>query len=307
MPAVAVLGAACGESSSTAGVTTTSTVGATTTSSSGAATTGAWASGGTSLISVAYPDSSAFNPDSACQVSLNEATTEGPCYFQSDTGEDISTGLTGLPMQLCLQLIDTECQPLSDHVIEVWHCDTDGVYSGDTSQSADADRFAGDFCTGGDGEAEQATWYRGQLTTDSDGRVNFKSCFPGWYSGRTLHIHFAVSDAEGTGRVISQFCFPDTFAEDICTTHELYSDRGVQDTPLAGGTDTVFPADSFENFMLATQQNSDGTLLAYGTIQMDPTVIAASTGGDVGGGAGGPGGDVGGGAGGPGGEPPEQG
>lgn len=269
--------------------------------------TGQWASGGTNLISAAYPASSIFSAADACQVSLNASTTEGPCYFHSDTGEDISTGLTGVPMQLCLQLIDTDCAPLADHVLEVWHCDTQGVYSGDTSNSSDSARFAGDFCTASDAAAEQSTWYRGQLTTDADGRVNFKSCFPGWYSGRAIHIHFAVSDAEGTSRVISQFCFPDTLTEQICTTHELYSDHGVQDTPLSSETDTVFPADSYEDFMLQTSQNSDGTMLAYATIQIDPTAETAAA---ASGGAGGPGGDGGerpegpDGAGGPGGEQP---
>ncbi len=227
-----------------------------------------WASGGTDLITVDYPADDIFASGNTCTVSLTQPTTEGPCYFEDATGEDISLGLAGLPMQLCLRVVDSNCEPLEGHLVEVWHCDNRGVYSGDTSDSEDAGRFAGGFCTGGDDEAEQSTWFRGMLVTDSNGRVNFKTCFPGWYRGRTIHIHFSVSDGSGQSKVISQFCFTDAFAREICTTHERYSSRGEQDTTLSGGRDTVFPSSGYENFLLATQQNTDGTLLAYHTIQV---------------------------------------
>ena len=113
--------------------------------------------------------------------------TEGPCYFQDSTGEDIPEGMTGLPMMLCLQLIDSMCEPLSNHTIEVWHCDANGVYSGDTSNSAEFENFVPNFCTGGDTTALESTWFRGQLITDADGRVNFKTCFPGWYQDANTH------------------------------------------------------------------------------------------------------------------------
>ena len=80
-----------------------------------AAPVSGWASGGTELITVGYPADDIFTAANTCAVSLTQGTTEGPCYFQSDTGEDISLGLTGLPMQLCLQVIDTSCAPLADH------------------------------------------------------------------------------------------------------------------------------------------------------------------------------------------------
>ncbi len=229
-------------------------------------TAGAWASGGTDLITVGFPDDSIFATAATCAVALTAATTEGPCYFQSDTGEDISLGKTGLPMQLCAQLVDEACNPLEGYTIEVWHCDVRGIYSGDTSSSDDAGRFAGDFCTAGDAEAEQSTYFRGQLTTDASGRVNFATVFPGWYSGRTIHIHFAVTDPDGTSRVISQWGFPEAFTTEICTTHDQYADRGVQDTPIAN--DNVFPSEGYEDYLLTLEQNSDGTLLGYGVIQI---------------------------------------
>ncbi len=246
------------ESAASSSSTITTTTTTTTEASSG------WASGGTDLITVDYPADSIFADSGSCSVSLTESTTEGPCYLGVNEREDIAEGETGLPMQLCLQLVDEDCNPLSGYLIEVWHCNSDGLYSGDTSDSDvdDTSTWAGSFCTDNDSKALASTWFRGEQTTDSSGRVNFKTCFPGWYSGRTIHIHFRVRNGGGD-YVVSQFCFSDSFCETICTTHELYSDRGEQDTPLSGGRDTVFPSSGYEDFMLNTEQNSDGTLLGY--------------------------------------------
>lgn len=277
LPLVSTFGiSGCGGSSSSSDNTNTSNESNSNTDASGGSDvdtdtvlrSSEWQSGGTSLITVDYPDDSIFESANTCTVSLTQDTTLGPCYFEDSKGEDISLGKTGLPMQLCLRLIDGNCQPLADYEIEIWHCDTAGIYSGDTTNSTDAGSFAGAFCTGGDSVAEQSTWYRGKLMTNSNGRVNFKTCFPGWYRGRTIHIHFTVRHSSGIYGVTSQFCFTDALTSEICTTHSLYSSRGEQDTTLAGGRDTVFPATGYEDFLLTTEQNSDGTLLAYHTIQI---------------------------------------
>jgi protocatechuate 3,4-dioxygenase beta subunit len=233
------------------------------------ATTG-WASGGTDLITVDYPDDTLFETATVCSLALTQATTEGPCYLGVSELEDISEGRNGLPMMLCLQLVDQSCNPLEGYLIEVWHCDRSGVYSGDTSSSDDTTTFAGSFCTGGDSAAETSTWFRGEMTTDASGRINLKSCFPGWYAGRTIHIHFRVRlPYGGSDYVVSQFCFSDAFAEEICTGHSLYSSRGVQDTTLASGMDTVFPDSDYDEYMLNLEQNSDGSLLAYKRIMIE--------------------------------------
>lgn len=231
----------------------------------GDTTADGWLIGGTALITAAYPDDSIFDNGGNCEVNLTGSTTKGPCYFQDSTGEDISEGYKGLPMLLCLRLIDSNCDPLANHTVEVWHCDANGVYSGDTSESADSDNFAPGFCTGDDEGALRSSWYRGQLVTDANGRVNFKSCFPGWYPGRTIHIHFAVSDANRSSRIVSQFGFADAIATEVYTTHPMYSHRGDQDTPL--DRDGVFPSNT-ETFVMEAQQNSDGSILAFHTIQV---------------------------------------
>ncbi len=270
-------------SSSSSSVQSTNVIPTNTTSSSASSeatsTATRWLSGNTSSITVDYPDDSIFENDSeVCTLSLTERTTEGPCYLGVDEKEDISEGKSGLPMLLCMQLVDEDCAPLAGYLIEVWHCDTAGIYSANTSVSDDASSFAGDFCTGGNTEAESSTWFRGEAYTDSSGRVNFKTCFPGWYSGRTIHIHYRVKLTNGgSDYIVSQFCFTDDFCADICTNHELYASRGTQDTTLSSGSDTVFPNSDYEKFIMKTTQNSDGSLLAYKRIKIGSEVLDDET------------------------------
>lgn len=255
----AVLLASCDGNSMNSSATSSPTVPVA--SGSGAS----WASGDADLITADFPKTSIFSSANTCRVSLTGSATEGPCYFQVNTGEDITQGRTGLPMQLCAQLTDEQCAPLEGYTVEVWQCDARGKYSGNTASSGDASRFNQRFCTENDSEALTSNYLRGQRTTDAEGRVNFKSIFPGWYAGRVIHIHFAVTDPAGKRRLVSQWVYPESLCTEICTDHELYSARGKQDTPLV--KDGLVPADG-GNQMLATKRNNDGTLLAYGVIQI---------------------------------------
>ena len=50
---------------------------------------------------------------------------------------------------------------------------------------------------------------RGRQTTDANGKVNFTSIFPGWYSGRATHIHVHIYNASGTSLLVTQIAFPE--------------------------------------------------------------------------------------------------
>ncbi|KFZ37683.1 intradiol ring-cleavage dioxygenase [Shewanella mangrovi] len=263
--------AACGsETNNSSNATTSNDANSSDTSDSGSdvnsENTSGWATGGTAAMVVDFPETSLFATTAACSVALTQALTEGPCYFQTEVLDDISAEKGGLPMQLCLQVIDSDCNPVSGLEVEVWHCDSDGIYSGDTSDSADANRFSVGFCTDNDSAALASKWFRGTQVTDSDGRVNFKTCFPGWYSSRTIHVHFRIRN-NNLDELISQFCFNDSLTADICNNHPEYASRGTQDTTLASGRDTVYGS-HYEDFLFNTVQNSDGSLLAWKTIQM---------------------------------------
>ena len=263
---------ACGGGSDNNEVADTGSSGDSTDSAGGTGSTGgtgsstSWATGGTASMTASFPDDSIFATSAACAVALTKAMTEGPCFFAADALDDISEEQVGLPMQLCLRVIDSSCNPVSGLEVEVWHCDVEGIYSGDTTGSSDSRRFSSSFCTGNDADALKSKWFRGYQVTDSSGRVNFKSCFPGWYSSRTIHIHFRVRN-NNNDQVISQFCFPDSLTEDICTTHAEYKNHGIQDTTLSSGKDTVFGS-NYQDYLFDYQQNSDGSILVYKAIQI---------------------------------------
>jgi len=224
-----------------------------------------WLSGGTKNMTASFPEDAIFESGTTCDVTLTEPLKEGPCYFYSDYREDISDGLVGLPMQLCLQLTDQNCQPLPGYEIEVWHCDVQGIYSADTTNSPDSSRFATSFCSGDDEAALASRWFRGILVADSTGRVNFRSCFPGWYSGRAIHVHLRIRQ-NNMDALISQCGFNDFFGQKICTTHPDYAAHGEPDTYF--NNDTVFSAPPDEGILFNLKANDDGSLLAYKRIKI---------------------------------------
>ena len=79
---------------------------------------------------------------------------------------------------------------------------------------------------------------RGTQFTAVDGRVAFDTIYPGWYPGRTPHIHFKVilDDKE---RVTGQLYFPDTASERIYAAHSPYRER-KQDRDTVNANDFIF-------------------------------------------------------------------
>lgn len=210
-----------------------------------------WATGGTASMSGDYDDPFATDP-TACEMIC--AMTLGPCYAEPVVRQDISEGQPGLPVRLALRVVDTDCNPIGGAEVDVWHANINGLYSGNDSI---------DMCTGGDAEALAARWHRGVQTTDADGQVAFDTCFPGWYSGRAIHIHFQVRFG-GNAYVTSQLFFDQDLIDTICTEHPEYEGRGTPDTP--NDTDKVLGNNDPAMFTLGASKQSDGALLAYKTL-----------------------------------------
>ena len=67
--------------------------------------------------------------------------------------------------------------------------------------------------------------------TDAGGDVTFTTVYPGWYDGRTVHIHFKVRGSTAAKRgyeFTSQLYFDDAFSDRVYA-REPYARRG---TPL---------------------------------------------------------------------------
>ncbi|MBZ4374056.1 protocatechuate 3,4-dioxygenase [Corallococcus sp. AS-1-6] len=273
---VAKLLVACGGDDTTGGDTNTD---AGTDTDAGVVDPGTWATGGTAAMTAAatYPDPFASGMGTVCN--LNCEATLGPCYATTVDRKDISEGHDGLPVRLAFLVVDESCKPIPGATVDIWHAGPEGLYSGED---------ASDFCTSGDATARSARWFRGVQTTDANGRVDFDTCFPGWYSSRTIHIHFTVR-VNGQEFVTSQLFFDDATSDDIINHQPLYDTRGARDT--TNQNDTVVSADAVGDYLFATQRMSDGAMLASKTLVIRSSLNNASCaipGGSSGGGPGGP-------------------
>src|SRR5439155_22870170 len=106
--------------------------------------------------------------------------------------------------------------------VDIWHGDANGLYSGFVSSSASANQ-------GGTSAADDGTFLRGTQVTNGSGKVTFKTIYPGYYRGRTVHIHVKV---HVSGREVhtGQLFFDDTFTDTVFASTVPYSSRSARDT-----------------------------------------------------------------------------
>jgi protocatechuate 3,4-dioxygenase beta subunit len=190
-----------------------------------AALAGRWpAAAGARAIDDAAAESS---PALDCIVTPEQ--TEGPYFVderlnRADIRSDPATKAVreGLPLRLRINVSRVDgsaCTPLPGALVDVWQCDALGVYS-------DVDDFNGLFDTRGQ------KFLRGYQVTGRNGTAEFVTIYPGWYSGRAVHIHFKVRLHDGTQRnheLTSQLYFDDAITDRV---HALppYSAKGARTT-----------------------------------------------------------------------------
>lgn len=207
-------------------------------------------------MKAAYPDPFGAAP-AACPVVAR--TTAGPCTTDDPPDrEDISEGWPGLPMRLMIRVVDADCAPLAGATVEVWHTNLEGVYSGDTP--------AQDFCSGGDPDDVAADYGRGVRIADPRGVVAFDTCYPGWYPGRAIHVHFRVVRAGAELRV-SQLFFPEATTAEIFATHPDYTPFGAPDRTLStDGVAAGVGPDELPRLICDVARMPDGAMLASATV-----------------------------------------
>lgn len=215
-----------------------------------------WATGGTKTMTGKYPDPFAMGMAGAACI-VYPSQTLGPCYAQGpEMRADISDGLDGLPMRLSLRLVKSDgCTPVANATIDIWHSGSQGIYSAYAT---------GTICNPGTMNVMTDMFGRGVQTTDQNGRVDFDSVFPGWYTGRTIHIHFTVRES-GREYVTSQLYFKDALSDEILA-QGLYAARGKRDTTNA--TDSTYRSGgaTAEKVEFEAVKRPDGALHAWKTI-----------------------------------------
>ena len=163
---------------------------------------------------------------------------------------DVADERPGTPLQLGIRLLRPDGTALPDADVEIWQCDAFGRYSGFlppdpgvivTAESADRTEVA-----------SEEMFLRGRQSTDMAGMVEFRTVYPGWYPGRTVHVHVIVHAA---GTVFTtQLYFPEAVT-DAVFARAPYNERPGRDT--TNETDEIF-ADGGEAASLEVQRRGPG-------------------------------------------------
>ena len=141
-------------------------------------------------------DASLWPPiEDAAECVLTPDVGDGPYYF--DTGlvrVDVREDRPGAELRLRLWVMDDGCRPLPGVTVDIFHCDAGGVYGGYDNDPDLPPMF-------GTPPDTSITFCRGIQVTDDEGRVEFVTIYPGWYTTRAPHIH--VRATLGDGSVVS--------------------------------------------------------------------------------------------------------
>jgi len=184
-----------------------------------------------------------FDDSATCTLAPEE--TEGPYYFEVDAiRSDIREDREGTPLRLGVRVQDAACEPVSGAAVDIWHCDALGIYSGFESASTGGGA--------GGSRTDEETYLRGVQVTNSEGIVEFLTVYPGWYRGRTVHIHAKVH-LDSRTLLTTQFFF-DEAVTDAVYADEPYAQKGQRDTD--NDSDNIYD----EQTLLTLREDGDGYL-----------------------------------------------
>lgn len=140
--------------------------------------------------------------------------TEGPYYIDPKlVRADITEGKTGVGLDMALQVVSADCTPVKNARVDLWHCDAAGNYSGFGQQGSDEVS-----------DTSKQTFLRGTQFTGETGVCAFQTIFPGWYRGRTTHLHYKVFLDDRTV-LTSQIFLPDGLSQFIYEKIAPYNER----------------------------------------------------------------------------------
>ncbi|MFC5823787.1 hypothetical protein [Nonomuraea insulae] len=192
---------------------------------------------------------------------LTPSTMQGPYYFETGTiRSDLREDRKGVRLRLALKVQDgATCRPLPGAVVEIWHCDAAGLYSGaeteslsvlgDSSQvKIDAGKKFTDMKP-----SDRKRYLRGVQIADSGGIVRFTTIWPGWYPGRTVHIH-AMVVVDDKRALCTELMFPEKVNGRVLAAAPYLEHEKKRDT--YNGNDPMYKDD----MMTHVTQDGDGYL-----------------------------------------------
>lgn len=224
----------------------------------------AYAVGG--LVRVGSGDSAVGVGEAGAQAAtctLAPEVTQGPYWVDERLNRsDVTTGAgDGIPLSLTFTVLNSEtCSAFGGAWVDIWHCNAPGLYSD----------VAGEGTTG-------QTFLRGYQVTDSSGQCTFETIFPGWYTGRTVHIHVRVRTfdrTETTYNFPTQVFFTEANTATVMAT-SAYQKSGTRTT---NSQDNIYGEEVQKGNALVVPL-SGNTVAGYsGTMQISLAGLPASAG-----------------------------
>ncbi|KAF2445633.1 aromatic compound dioxygenase [Karstenula rhodostoma CBS 690.94] len=213
-----------------------------------------------------------FSGNASCV--LTPEVTQGPYYVGGEwIRSNVVEDQAGVPTLIDYQVIDVDtCEPVTGVYLEMWHCNSTGVYSGVVASG------------NGDSSDESNinnTFLRGIQKTDADGVAQFETTFPGHYTSRATHIHLMVHTnatlyVNGTlgNNVSTSHVGQAFFDQNLISAVELTEPYNTNTQEITDNSDdSIFNeeadgVDPFHEYTLLGDDISDGVFawLAFGII-----------------------------------------
>jgi protocatechuate 3,4-dioxygenase beta subunit len=249
------------------------------------------------LGGLAAPASTGAARSVSAAAVLTPELTEGPYWVntmlrRSDVRANTRTAIAapgvaqaGVPLSLTINVLEASDggKRLNGVAVDIWHANAHGLYSDERSQQS------GGGTTGSDTSGQN--FLRGYQITGEDaglrgspvaGQVSFSTIWPGWYTGRAIHIHVRVRRLSPSGATIAgyttQIFFSDADNHRVLTGAAPYNTRAPQDDPTNDENDTVLQAtDRTTNIVPVTGSLAAGFAATF-TIVLDAaeTTLAGS-------------------------------
>ncbi|KAB5588898.1 hypothetical protein CTheo_7664 [Ceratobasidium theobromae] len=190
--------------------------------------------------------------------------TEGPYYVANELQRtDLREGQAGVDLVLDIGVIDTTtCTPLQDALVEIWNCAEVKEKNRQLALMLDSLPLLAVAAGGAPptkrstSMTDQFTWLRGGYATNSEGMVEFKTIYPGYYTSLTVHIHTMVHtnySVATNGSIISH-------AGEVRHIGQSFFDEDLNDQVLAQPAylNTTQIRTLNDDDSVLTDQNTDG-------------------------------------------------
>jgi len=188
---------------------------------------------------------------------LTGALEEGPFFIdehleRSDLRSDPVTGVVSAGVPLRLRFVVSRvgaqsCTPLTGAALDVWNCDALGTYS-------DVSNVQRHSTTG-------HKFLRGYQITNQNGVAEFTTVYPGWYPGRTVHVHFKIRLFAGSAKqyeFTSQLFFDDALTDRVHALHPYAAGGKRQVVNAADGIYTSLSSAERTALTLSAWPQDDG-------------------------------------------------